>query len=266
MKIAVFFMFVATALAQQGERTVRATYAKLAYAVQSRTVYVETKKHPNLTAIELAKKLQENELRFDITEISSGDISAIGSRPYSDFVTRPDLREVLQITHDEETFEENGKVFTSFFAIPHWSPGEEPNEDWDTSVKSVLSLSGNEKYSHWVAAAITARFQGKSRTYHTLWLFSDSDILVIDPVTGNSIVKIFSTESAYPSVLTDTSLRSRPVVNDWLSSTQRFDASCKKGKLDVCCDIATLRCGVFSEDLRSTKPAPSTTVAHKEGL
>jgi hypothetical protein len=130
------------------ETVVRTAYAKLSYAVQSRTVYMEAQKHPDLTTVELAKRLQANELRFDISEMSSGNLSDIGSRPYSDFVAKPDQQEVLRITHDEETFEENGTRFTSYFAIPHWSQGDESLEDWDMPVKAAMVYSGNEgKYS-----------------------------------------------------------------------------------------------------------------------
>jgi hypothetical protein len=251
----------------QDEQTVRTAYAKLAFAVQSGTVYNEVEKHPKITTAELAAKLQANELRFDITEMSSGNLSDIESRPYSDFVSKQDLQEVLHITHNVSTLEENGMVYTSFFALPQWGIGGEGDEDWSSPVKTMMKLSGNEgKWPRYVTATITVSFQGRSRAYHALWLFSDSDVLVVDPVTGNNIVRSFLSDSAYPSVLTDTRLRSRAPVSDWLNSTQRFDASCKPGKLDVCCDLATLRCGVSAEDLRSTKPAPSAVAAHKEGL
>jgi hypothetical protein len=257
---------IALAANPQDEQVVRNAYAKLAYAAQSKIVYTEAQKNPNLKSPELARKLQDNELRFEITEMSSGALSDIDSRPYSDFVTRPQKEDVLQITHDTETFDENGKRFTSYFAIPHWGPSSQSQEDWDTPVKEVIVQSGNEgKYFHYVTATITVRFQARSRTYHALWLFG-SDILAVDLVTGNSIVRDFATQSAYPSLLTDSRLRSHPAVSDWLNSTQRFDASCKKGKQDVCCDTAAMRCGVNSEDLRSTEPAPNTKAARKEGL
>jgi hypothetical protein len=258
---------IALAANPQDEAIARNAYAKLAYAVQARIVYIEVQKNPDITTAELAKKLQANELRFEITDLASGAISDIGSKPYSDFVAKPDKQEVLQITHQEEYFDENGKRATSYFAIPHWSPWNDPDEEnWDIPVSAALVHTGNVgRYSRYVAATITARFQGRSRTYHALWWFSDSDVMCIDTVTGNSIVRSFAMESAYPSVLTDTSLRSRTAVNDWLNSTQRFESSCKAGKLDVCCDSALHR-GVSADDLRSTKPAPNTTAAPKEKL
>src|SRR4029077_13453700 len=212
-------------------------YAKIAYAVQSRTVYVEARKKPDITSVELTKELQASELRFEITEMSSGALSDIASRPYSDFVAPTDTQDVLHITHDQETFDENGKRMTSYFAIPQWGAGQKSQEDWDTPVKETLVLSGNEgRYSRYVTATITVRLKNRSGTYRTLWLFG-SDMLAVDLVTGG-IVRDFATESAYPSVLTDTSLRSHPAVSNWLNSTQRFDASCNSGNQDVCCDVA----------------------------
>lgn len=249
----------------QDEQVVRNAYAKLAYAVQSHTVFVEATKNPNLKLPELAQKLQDNELRFEITEMSSGALSDIASRPFSDFVTRLDTQSILEITHNTQTVDENGKRFTTYFADPHWSHGWSHSQDYsDPLVKTVLE-QGN--FSRYVAATITVRFQGQSRTYRALWFFG-SDILSADLVVGaGGVVKDFLTESLFPSVLTDTSLRSRAVVDDWLNSTQHFESACKTGKQDVCCDSTTMRCGVHSEDLRSTKPAPNTTAApKKEGL
>jgi hypothetical protein len=245
----------------QDEQVVRNAYAKLAYAAQSHTVFVEATKKPNLKSSELAHKLQDNELRFDITKMSRGALSDIASRPFSEFVTRLDTQPILQIVHNTQTVDENGKRFTTNFADPHWSHGSQLQDYPDPLVKTVLER-GN--FSRYVAATITVRFQGQSRTYRALWFFG-SDIWSADLVVGaGGVVKDFLTESMFPSVLTDTSFRSRSVVNDWLNSTQRFESACKTGKQDVCCDSTTMRCGVHSEDLRSTKPAPNTTAAPKK--
>lgn len=258
---------IALAANPQDEQVVRTAYAKLAYAVQSQTVFDAAQKAPDITSPELVKKLQDNELSFTIVDMSSGALQDIASRPYSDFVTKPDRAQPnLIITHNTQHIDENGKHITSYLAIPHWTPHwSESQENWDMPMKDALVYAGIEgRYSRYVTATITVRFQQQSRTYHTLWLFSDSDLMAIDTVSGNSIVRTFAMESAYPSVLTDTTMRSHPAVDQWLNSTQRFDASCKAGKQDVCCDSG-LRCGVSSEDLRSTKPAPNTTATPKGG-
>jgi|SRR5882762_151799 len=262
MKIKVLlsvFLLAGIALAAntQDEALVRNAYAKLAYAAQTRTVAIEGQRNSDLTIAELSKKLQDNELRFVITAMSSGSISEIESRTYSEFATRPDQEKVLSIPHETHSVTEFGKLLAvSRFATPFWTTMDgESSEDWDMPVKEALVYSGNAgKYSRYVTATITVSFQGRSRTYHTLWLFSDSDVMCLDLVTGNG-VRDFVKESVFPSVLTDTHLRYHPAVEQWLTSTQRFDTSCKAGKLDVCCDSA-MHCGVLEEDLR-TKPVPN---------
>jgi hypothetical protein len=247
---------IALAANPQDEALVRNAYAKLAYASQTKIVAIEAQRNSDLTTAELSKKLQDNELRFEITAMSSGSISDIESRPYSEFVTRPDQQKVLSIGHETHSVTEFGKFLAvSLFATPHWTTmNGESSGDWDMPVKALVYSGNAGKYSRYVTATITVSFQGTSQTYHTLWLFSDSDVMCVDLLTGD-VVRYFVKESVFPSVLTDTHLRYHPAVEQWLTSTQRFDASCKAGKLDVCCDSA-MHCGVLEEDLR-TKPAPN---------
>lgn len=258
-KVIVVFLFLASiALASNpnDEQTVRTAYAKLAYAVQTKIIVTEATANPDLSTAELAKKLQENGLRFEITDMSSGNISEIESRPYWDLVTKPNQQKILSIPHETYSLAEFNKVVAvSLVATPSWTTNENQYEVWDMSVKEILSYSNEaRKYSRYVAATMTVRFQHLSRTYHALWLFSDSDVMCADTVAG-SVVADFVKESTFPSVLTDTHLRYRAAVDQWLNSTQRFEASCRAGKIDVCCD-STMQCGVLPEDLR-TKPAPN---------
>ena len=67
-------LLVSAALAAsnpQDEQVVRNAYAKLAYAVESKTVYAEAQKNAKLTSLELAQKVQTSELRFQIADMSS---------------------------------------------------------------------------------------------------------------------------------------------------------------------------------------------------
>jgi hypothetical protein len=257
-------LLASTALAAnpQDEQLVRNAYAKLAYAVQSRTVYDEAVRNPDLTAVELTKQLQANELRFEITEMTSGALSEIASRPYSDFVTLSSTEDVLQIVHDEETVRVNNKpIAVSNFAVARWMPGPSaslPEKEMgsDMSVNDVIVKAGNRgKYSRHVAATITVRYQGRSRTYRTLWLFG-SETIGIDLVTQNSATE-FVSNNVFPSVLTGTHLRSVPAVASWLSSTQRYEATCRSGRQEVCCNTEVMQCGIASGDVRSMRAAPS---------
>ena len=254
--IAVSLLLTGIALAAnpKDEQVVRTAYAKLAYAVQSKIVYQEAQRNRDLKTAELTQKLRDNELRFDIEDMSSGMLADVDSKPWSDYVTPPNGQDVLGISFDTETLDENGKRYTSYFAIAHWAKDSDAQE-WNSTVKEVTDKE-RSVFFRYVTATVTVHFQERSRTYHTMWLFG-TDVRPIDLVTGNGILDEFAKHGAYPSVLTDSSFRSRSVVNDWLNSTQRSDSSCRAGKQDVCCDSA-MRCGVNVEDLRSTEPAPNT--------
>jgi len=262
LQIVVLLLCSAAILRASDEQTVRTAYAKLAYAAQARTVYMLTRSNPKLDSNELSRQLQAEELRFEITELKAGPLSEIISKPYSDFVTPTDGQPVLSIAIDTESFDENGKRSVSNFAFPHWEEGERSSSDWTIPVGQALSLTKQTgKFSRYVTACITVRYQGKSRTYQTLWLFG-TETLPIDTVTGNNILADFVTKSAFPSILTDTSLHSHAAVSAWLSANQKFSQQCKKGKQDVCCDSD--HCGVSSSDLMSSSPAPTMTATPKE--
>jgi hypothetical protein len=264
------FVLTALCIAQAAnphdEQVMRNAYAKLAYAVQTKTVYDVARKDHQINSLGLSKQVRENELRFDISELTSGALTEIATRPFSEFVTAPAGQQVLQVSLDTESLDENGKRTISSLAVPQWAKGQDPtSEDWNTPVSKALSQTGHEgEFSRYVSATITVRYKGQSRTYRALWFFGDG-FLGIDLITG-TIVNDFVTINSYPSVLTDTSLRSHPAVKEWLLANQRFDASCKTGKQDVCCDDG-MRCGVHSADLESNKPAPTTkaTPKGKEG-
>ena len=80
-------------------------------------------------------------------------------------------------------------------------------------------------------------------------------MILVDTVTGTA-VDSFVKQDVYPTVLLKTRLRAKPVVADWLKSHQVFDATCKPGKEDVCCDLTTLECGVAAQDVTSSLSQP----------
>ncbi len=107
----------------QDEQVVRKAYAKLAYAVQAHTVFDAAHKTPNLTLPELAKELQANELRFEIADMTSGPLSEIADKTFSDFVAVPDGREILQIVDTKQNLDDyiNGIHATSNMATASWT-------------------------------------------------------------------------------------------------------------------------------------------------
>jgi uncharacterized protein YchJ len=114
----------------QDEQVVRTAYTKLAYAVQVSTV-VYAAHQPNLTVSELAKEIQANDLRFKITDMTSGSLSEIVDKPSSDFVAVSDGRQVLQIAPSQVDFNDkvDGIHTTSTVVTVSWGeqraiPGE----------------------------------------------------------------------------------------------------------------------------------------------
>jgi hypothetical protein len=109
------------------------------------------------------------------------------------------------------------------------------------------------------------RTQGRSRTYHALFAFGKDDkgqeaIQPVDTVIGNSILSAFVNRPLYPATLLNTSMREDPAVATWLKAHQVFDATCKPGKEDVCCDLNTLECGVSAHDVNAafSQPIPAS--------
>jgi hypothetical protein len=116
-------------------------------------------------------------------------------------------------------------------------------------------------YSRYAAFTATVLFQGKARIYNAMFLFGTDDkgqavVAPIDTVAGNSALYYFVNQPMYPATLLKTSLRAKPVVADWLKSHQVFDATCKPGREDVCCDLTTLECGVAAQDVNSALSQP----------
>jgi hypothetical protein len=265
--LVVLLTTVAFAANPQDEEVVRTAYAKLAYAVQSEIVLTAS---PSLTSAELAKQIQANQVSFEITDMTSGPLSEIADKPYSDFVAVPDGQEVLGVSTGVHNYDDHiiGKHATSNIASVFWAEQQAiPRGSWDLSLHDLLAKAVGKNSdlpadpTRYVTATITVSFQGKARTYHTLWLFGSWGFTGVDTVANPTQ---FAKEGVFPSVLTDTSARSRPAVSEWLESNKRVDPSCKTGKVDVCCDPSTLACGVAAADLESTKPAPTTTDTSKD--
>jgi hypothetical protein len=252
----------------QDEQVVRIAYAKLAYAVQSEIVFGAS---PTITSAELAKKLQGNQLQFQIADMTSGPVSDIADKSYSDLVAVPDGRQVLEVGPGSANYEDHiiGKHATSYFASVSWAEQQAvPRGTFDFTVHDFLALAVGKNPdlpaapTRYVTATITVTFQGKSRTYNTLWLFGSWGFTGLDGVVTDPVP--FAKEGTFPSVLTDTSARSRPAVKEWLESNKKTDPSCTAGKVDVCCDPTTLACGLAAADVDSTKPAPTTTHIPKD--
>jgi hypothetical protein len=255
------------------ETVVRTTYAKLSYATKIGTIHralTDERRHPSgtsskphlLTRIALDDRMAQDGVLFQLSNFSVGLISDL-KRNYAELVTKPDGSDVLSITTGGMTFTEDGKETFGVTANgAGWSPGQNlTSEDWNHPAAELLPQSEHGNwFSRYAAFTVTVQFQGKSRTYNAMFLFGVDDkglgvISAIDTVLSGA-VNYFVNRPVYPATLLKTSLRAKPVVADWLKSHQVFDATCKPGKEDVCCDLTTLECGVAAQDVNSSLSQP----------
>jgi hypothetical protein len=251
------------------ETVVRQTYAKLAYAVKLGTIHDALSGDPQLTRVALDARIEKEKVVFQLANFSSGKLSDIATRSYGDLVTKPDGSDVLSITTgnltDTETNAEGQtKTIEVQATVMGWRPGPEISGSFDIPVATAVSMMENAQwYSRYAAFTVTALFQGRSRTVHAIFLFGANaqgieQLLVADTIAGTAVGDFGPQTVVYPAILLKTSYRARPVVADWLKSQQVFDAACKPGKEEVCCNPATLECGVAAQDVNSSlsKPVP----------
>ena len=252
------------------ETVVRQTYATLAYAATIRSIHRALDAQPEITRTALDARISNEAVKFQLTNFSSGKLGDIAQHSYGDLVTKPDGSDVLAIATGSLKYSEEGSpdIFDPTAQVEGWVPGQQVSDNFDIPAAKAFAMADTDRiYSRFAPYTVTALFRGRSRTAKAMFVFgtnADGQELIgpIDPMTGSSALFEFVSQTVYPATLLKTRLRATPVVADWLRSHQVFDASCKPGKEDVCCDPATLECGVASKDVTAhlSKPVSELTI------
>ena len=244
------------------ETVVRTTYAKVVYAVQLGTIHdlwreLDAASQKKLSRAAIEARLAQDELRFEIRDVTSGDINEIAQVKYGDLVTKPAGREVPQVTPVQYRYTKDTKETLESNARASWTRGQDQQgEDWNIPTSRVLAQMENGNwYSRYAAFTVKVDFRGRSRTARAIFLFGKNDkgeaeLLPIDMLTGNSALSAFAKDSVYPATLLETYLRENPGIADWLRSHMIDNSLCQAGKREVCCDPISLSCGVAVGDLR----------------
>lgn len=244
------------------EMFVRQTYAKLAYAVDLNNIHqaIDANRAPNSS--ELSSAIARNELHFELSDFSIGNLAEISQRPINQFVTRPTGEDVLLIVphtlkHTEE-LKENSEIreVTEINAHANWKKGiAAPAEVWNSPAGEIFrQITNTAWYSRYAAFTVKVSLHGRSRTYKAMFIFGRNDkgeeeVITADNVTGTSALDFIARSSVYPSTLIET-LGRQPAVDDWLRMNQVTDASCVAGKRTACCNPVSLKCGVAAQDLQ----------------
>ena len=243
------------------ERTIRLAYAKLTFAVEVQTVEQSLHQaHRKLSTSALQDALQQNQLRIELSGFKVGDIAEIADRNIQEVVLLPHGEKILSIGGVSYNFKDrDGKqIEENSVQIPVWQTGPNvENADVHYTVAEMLALNQpNDVFERYAVYTVVVTFQGPSRKYHALALFGKdakgaSDVLFTDTVLGAG-PQTMSVSSLYPAVLMESVEGQNPAVIDWLESKQMPLTSCTSGTRDVCCDPATLKCGISSLDLKNS--------------
>jgi hypothetical protein len=168
------------------ERVVRQTYANLAYAVKLHTVF-SVATQPKAEEGDIENKTAQT-LRFQIGNFTSGPISQIVGRKYSDLVTKPDYnQDGIVVTPVTQNYKEpsaadaaQSEETKGLHAQAMWGHGFTSQDNWDTPIRDVLAIIPNgSQFTRYAAYTVTASMDGRSRTYNAMFLFGPNNLVQV---------------------------------------------------------------------------------------
>lgn len=242
------------------ETVVRTTYAKLAYAVNIGEIHQALSKSHDPSLAELESRIAAKQLKFQLSNFTSGPVSSIAQQNYADLVTKPQGEDVIDVglgTYNsmEDVPEERAvREASEFGAQASWGAGQNLQANWNVPFERALSdfdAGSQAKFSRYAAYRVTVSFEGRSRTYNAMFLFGTGTvpILAVDNVTNSSALTRLTDKSVYPAVLLESPIARKAGVAGWLKSHQVRDPACRTGQREACCDPASLTCGVAAGDV-----------------
>ncbi|MGB8579683.1 MAG: hypothetical protein WCD47_02580 [Candidatus Sulfotelmatobacter sp.] len=236
------------------ETIVRTAYAKLAYAADLNTVYRASRNH-KITSEDMTKQIDAHGLHLTLSDFTVGNLSDIADKKYVDVAGQyPDGQDVIHaglVTISVNN--NNGQPVSSDTTTARWGPRQyalAPNLTIRALMPILEQESGISPLVRYCSYTVTVSLQGKSRTYKAWFLFGDNgQIAAGDTVLGSNggALNYFLDHPVYPDILLHTDLGKIPAVNNFLAANARTEASCKHG--DICCDAASLACGVAAAEL-----------------
>ena len=241
-----FFPVVTVAAAiPQEESIARSAYAKLSYAVDINNAirFAEDRS--------FSGQMENEALRFKISDVQVGNLKDIAGRHYIDFTTKPLGQDAIYASPVSLSLKENEKtVPITEAAAARWTTSQVSTEDWTVLVGAAqpgIEATNQAKFTRYLTCTVTVSLEGKSQTYKAFWWFGtgrDGQPFILP---GDMIVQInggallhFIKAKVYPYALTDTRKSKLPAIHDWVVA---HAASCGL-KDDVCCDLEKLSCGV----------------------
>jgi len=242
------------------EQIVRQTYANLAYAVKLHTVFSVGLQRKALES-DIENKTSQT-LKFQINNLTSGPISEILDKKYSDLVTKPDYnQDGIVVSPVNANYKEpsaadaaQSEETKGLYARAMWGHGFTSQENWDTPVREVLAIMPNgSQFTRYAAYTITASMDGRSRTYKAMFLLGSNNLVqAADTVTGVGQLTRFKQGVDAKILMRPYMIRQHPAVADWLKAHKRSDGPC---------DLQAMDCGPQDTDVQNAlteaaKPEP----------
>ncbi len=257
------------------EEVVRTAYAKLSFAAEIGMVWhaaMQDRGWPKLSDNLILTKAMNNQIRFDLSGFKVGKVSDISLMPWSSLVEgpvsilyahcqeipfgieTPQSKKVFNITYSDGAWQEAALSATE----KHESLSDHAPSPLVPTVGDILSIShkpsGGGEWSRYASYSVVATLRERSISYRATFLFKGSgdaeEIVALDYATGMGVGTCIG-KPMYPSALVDTAFREIPFIQAWIVASEITD--CKKLKEpEVCCDPATWRCGIASEDIRNS--------------
>ena len=250
--IALCLAVVMPAIAQTPEEIVRQTYAKATFSNQvgliERNVHLGA---PAKSDDSLQVTLQQNQLKFTLSDFKTGDITG-NNDPLISIGSDSTGKQVLYMTlsFSSYTSEDSPGVKIEGRSLQmEWMLGAS-NPATPAALKTLpISLIATDGgWTKYVTYHVVTEFQGKTAEYQAFFVFEESGkASARDPFVQNSGLDDLITASVYPMMLLRTPYRENPNVLKWLKANQLSTPSCQSG--EVCCDTTTMKCGLLPSDL-----------------
>jgi hypothetical protein len=241
------------------EKTVRLAYARLVFGAELGALHQavsmnslrKAKHEEQWAASQIMAQVEEERLRFELSNFKVGSLADLGNVTYREMVTQPTGdQEGLSVADGGMNYREfkNDPIFEHYFRVS-WGHWISTQENWNIPAKDVFDRMENHSwYSRYAAFDVTVWFQGRTRSYKSLFLFgtdgTEQKQIALDMITG---VRNIQKDSLYPRVLLAPRYRTHEGVTEWLRSKE--SAECRSN--EVCCDPETNKCTLPKDDIEN---------------
>src|SRR5581483_11320004 len=247
----------------QEEQVVRKYYAKLSFLSQIAVLSQIFIERPSKLTDAGTRKLLKDGIRFDLSEFQTGDFAEIETQPWT-LLLNPDAPQGVVLVNSGNTnigFSKQQSFLLKWYQAAWSKEQQQPEEQQGrrdqlsrdarfagiTTVKDYVRVAHSGEWSRYAAFTVHATLTGQAISYRAMFLFAHQGetVAIFDPAIR---MPVELNAPLYPALLVESVYRELPFFKTWVAENQL--SGCKKLKEpEVCCDPATGKCGLASEDV-----------------